>query len=147
MKNNFNETALITLAQQIKPLVANKEGDFCFIEPVDIKDESFTWSPKFLNKASEIKEIGETATHHTAGYAMFFKPSIAEVLEQIPESIRAQNPVAFKTELSNNFDHSSYKHIAKTTFYTGELPTSIKSQPVIHKGQIYNQLKPLYSGQ
>ena len=83
------------LAKRIKPLFGfdvNVEGssvplkDISFyIEEVKLFTQSFIWDPKPKEIALGLKPIGDIKTLHTYGYGGFFKPTIAEVLAQIPK--------------------------------------------------------------
>ncbi len=80
-------------------------------------------------------------TFHRAVLPTLFKPDIAEVLLQIPERILVMNPVAFSTrlvstDLAKCYNVSARTHEAETTLYIGELPESVKNQPVIYEGRI-----------
>lgn len=75
------------LAQRIKPLVlfpklGNKKY---FIRPVDLWTTSFIWDPQPAQKAHGLEPLIAIQTLHTYGYHGLFKPTIAEVLAQIPK--------------------------------------------------------------
>lgn len=53
----------------------------------DIKNMSFTWGEKFGGKVRPGKILGSALTLHSYGYAGFFKPSVYEVLCQIPKEL------------------------------------------------------------
>ncbi len=80
------------LASRIITLIGGKA-----IENCDIVNESFTWSPKFdeSRELAPMKPLVDFTTYHSYGYYGFFKPSIAEVLAQIPE-VLLQRVVAFE---------------------------------------------------
>ena len=63
----------------------------------DIVGTSYTWDPKFdeSRKVPELKPLGDITTFHGYGYYGMFKPSIAEVLAQIPD-VLVQRVVAFE---------------------------------------------------
>ena len=133
-KSKFNEAALIKLAREIKPVVKNKKGKLHFIEPVDISEVSFMYDPRYSEPAKGLKEIGRVTTEHTTG-GFFFKPSVKEVLTQIPNYILNENPVAFSIlEGSASISDDRSTSHATTVFYAGKLPEKIKKQPVILAG-------------
>jgi len=68
-------------------LVRDGEGDLYFIEDVDPRGVAFTWDPKPARMAEEVNpnSYKSIETIHSYGAPVFFKPSIAEVLAQIPE--------------------------------------------------------------
>jgi hypothetical protein len=80
----ISDERLAELSERIKPLVRNGDGELCYIRPVDLRGTAYTWSPKIIEKAGEMNVITDITTYHTYGYYGFFKPSIGEVLAQIP---------------------------------------------------------------
>jgi hypothetical protein len=56
----------------------------CYIKPVDLFNIAYTWDSKSADEATDLKPLCDITTHHTYDYKLFFKPSIAEVLAQIP---------------------------------------------------------------
>jgi hypothetical protein len=136
----LNQTILLERAFNIKPLIRG-EGELTdrlyFIEAQDILKEGFAWSPQKTILANGLTKLGDVFTRHSTGCGVFFKPSISEVLKQIPDEILQQNPVAFTTyldshEIKDCFDSKDYEHIARTTFYTGILPDHIKTEAVLY---------------
>ena len=75
-----SEERVQELAEQIKPLAQCQCGRIHYIEPVC---EVFTYKPKFLNEATDLKPLCDITTYHVAGN-YHFKPTIYEVLAQIP---------------------------------------------------------------
>jgi hypothetical protein len=74
--------------KRIKPVVQFKDGDryaHFYIMPVDIFGTAYTWEPKKDVKAENLVVLGRCVTYHRYGHPMFFKPSIAEVLAQVPK--------------------------------------------------------------
>lgn len=78
-------------AERIKPVV-----DFGFprgkryIKPVDLHTIAYTWDPKPAGKPPPLKVIKDIRTLHSWGHYALFKPSIGEVLAQIPEDVLDQ---------------------------------------------------------
>lgn len=62
----------------------SEKGDLYYIKPVDLFDIAYTWEPMPAEMATSLKFLCDIKTYHTYGYYGFFKPSIAEVLAQIP---------------------------------------------------------------
>ena len=92
----ISEDLLQGRAARIKPLV-RKKGVLYDIEPVDLRNMSFIWDPKFTTKASVIlNDTRWVTTYHSWGYYGMFKPSIAEVLCQLSDYILAWGPDAFE---------------------------------------------------
>lgn len=111
------------LLKQIRPCV-RRDDKLHFIQPVDPRKVAFTWDPKLAGEAPEMPIIGKIRTLHTYGYHGFFKPSIAEVLAQIPEDL-LPNVGAFETngpETASDLDrerealHAGF-HVAETILY------------------------------
>jgi hypothetical protein len=87
---------------------------------------SFLWDAKPAKKAKKLKTLCDITTHHSFGFAGFFKPSIAEVLAQIPEE-HLDKVVAFEiVEAPESADDLNREreatnagyHVAKTRLYT-----------------------------
>ena len=80
----ISDEKLKKLARKIKPIVRDEKNVLRYIKSVDLRNIAYTWSPVFTKKAPEFSVITDTTTYHTWGYYGFFKPSIAEVIAQIP---------------------------------------------------------------
>ncbi|MDR3549135.1 MAG: hypothetical protein P4M11_12900 [Candidatus Pacebacteria bacterium] len=61
------------------------KGHLFEIKRVDLRRTSFLWNPRPRCRVDNLQPICDITTYHTFGYVGFFKPSIAEVLAQIPE--------------------------------------------------------------
>lgn len=68
---------------------AYQNGYFAYIQNSgeNIFKRSYAWSPKPLCKAPKMTKLTEISTLHTCSFPLFFKPSEAEVLAQIPEDL------------------------------------------------------------
>ena len=77
-------TRIAELADRIKPVIQFKRHGICYIEPVDLFNVAYTWDPKPAEEAKGLKVLCDITTYHGYGYYGCFKPSIAEVLAQIP---------------------------------------------------------------
>ncbi len=62
----------------------NRQGFLYYIQEVDLRGIAFIWDPKPTEIAEGLEPFEDITTYHTYGYYGFFKPSIAEVLAQIP---------------------------------------------------------------
>jgi hypothetical protein len=82
--------------EHIFPVIP-KHGKLFHIKPVDPRKIAFTWDPKLREEATGLVELTTIRTLHGFGYHGFFKPSIAEVLTQIPDDL-VPRVVAFSTE-------------------------------------------------
>lgn len=92
-----------------------------FIKPVDIFGIAYTWEPKKGEKAKGLKPLKDVITFHSYGAPVFFKPSIAECLAQIPDDVFDQ-VVAFEIieVVDDNAAMNAGYHAALTRFYGKE---------------------------
>jgi hypothetical protein len=80
----------------IKPVVRDNKGKLRRIKTVHPSEVAFTWDPKLLDEWKGLKEIERIQTDHYCGHPMLVKPSIEEVLAQIPVEL-LDRVVAFET--------------------------------------------------
>ncbi|MBU0667055.1 MAG: hypothetical protein ABIC91_00995 [Nanoarchaeota archaeon] len=82
------------LYENIKPVVRfddlkeqsdDERRDLYFIKDVNLYNIAYAWDPKPTKKAENLEKLADIQTKHTWAYHGFFKPSIAEVLVQIPQ--------------------------------------------------------------
>lgn len=116
------------LVQKIKPVV--QKGDSLFyIVDVDPRNIAFTWEPTFRGLATGLTPVTTIYTLHEYGAPAFFKPSIAEVLAQIPagyiDSVTAFETVPNRDTIDSwsQSDRDAMNwgyHIASTTLYKPE---------------------------
>lgn len=114
---------LTLLSRKIRPLVL-QDGKLMRIEPPDPRNVAFSWSPVVTEPANGIVEIAKIRTLHGYGYYGFFKPSVAEVIAQIPEEW-IERTVAFSTrgpadaaEMNRESEAlNAGFHVAETTLY------------------------------
>jgi len=102
----------------LSDLVPDKhDGLLYFVEDSYPRDNLFTWEPEPTHQAEDLKEFDAILTWHTWAYYGFFKPTIAEVLAQIPEQL-LDKVVAFQTLASVEIDNivGDY-HVAITILY------------------------------
>ena len=102
---------------RIKPVVLH-EGALHYIAEVDPVSIAFTWSPVPTSEATDLILVREITTYHTYGAPVFFKPSIGEVLRQIPTDL-LDTVTAFRTELDGNGVETivGEYHRARTTLF------------------------------
>jgi hypothetical protein len=121
----ISDTKLKKLAKRIRPVVRFAEGAkgkfpdprgvLYYIKPVHLRTGAFTWAPKPGRKAGKLRLVDTIQTYHEYGAPSLFKPSVAEVLAQIPEK-HLKNIVAFETG-GAEFSSSGEHHVAPTQLY------------------------------
>ena len=82
----ITEEKLNNLIQKIVPVV-RENNKLYLIEIPDLRSIAYTWDYKITEECNNLKEITRIKTNHYCGYYGLFKPSIAEVLSQIPEDL------------------------------------------------------------
>lgn len=91
--------------------------------PTNLRGTAFTWDPEFLDEVDEstLVRIKLVGTYHTTGYHGVCKPSIVEVLAQIPEYMVdavAAFEVCMDDEITEFVDRDGfYGHRFVTIFY------------------------------
>ena len=82
----ITEERLNTLIKKIVPVV-RENNKLYKIEIPDLRKIAYTWDYKITEECNNLKEVMRIKTNHYCGYYGLFKPSIAEVLAQIPENL------------------------------------------------------------
>lgn len=121
----ITDARLKELAKRIKPVVRTSKGELFYIKPCDLRGAAFTWGPVHTRKATALVKHATITTLHTFGFYGFFKPSVAEVLAQIPEKL-LENTIAFEVigpadadALNKHIDAlNAGFHTASTYLYT-----------------------------
>lgn len=126
---------LAELGARIKPVIRyvagdnklqrDSGGDPYWLEPCDITKVSYTWNPKPMNRTPKLTPICDVRTYHGYGYYGMFKPSIGEVLAQIPaEHIDRVDAfeIVEQPECADDLNRESEAlnagyHVAKTRLY------------------------------
>ena len=115
---------VMMLAETIHPLV-ERDGKLFHIQfSLYQIHEAFAWSPEILHEATYLEPICEVRTLHSFGAPEFFKPSVHEVLDQMPKQIEDE-AVAFVARGPKDADDLNREigalnkgfHVAKTTFF------------------------------
>ena len=123
---NVPRDQIIQLAKRIKPVY--DFGQKYYIRPVDLFEIAYTWEPKSAKQATGLKTLCDIRTYHGFGYHGFFKPSIAEVLAQIPAE-HLDKVVAFEiVDRPKDVDDLNQEqealnagyHVATTRLYSSE---------------------------
>lgn len=82
-------------AKKIKPMVHEHDAGgsmkvYHFTNKADHYTQSYPWDAKNKKPAKDLEEVARIWTLHTWAYYGFFKPTLAEVLLQIPENLLEQ---------------------------------------------------------
>jgi hypothetical protein len=91
----ISDSVLRELAEEMKPL-RRKEGELFYVEAHNLRDTAFTWVD-CADKAEGLEEVGRIPTLHVWGHYSLFKPSVGEVLAQLPVEYLGKGIVAFET--------------------------------------------------
>lgn len=81
---NISDEKLEGLLQRIHPVHHFADGKLWYIKPCHPRNVAFTWDPRKLREAAGLEELARIKTYHEYSSHVFFKPSLAEVLAQIP---------------------------------------------------------------
>ena len=81
------------LSERLKrfAVLVQKDGELFRRTPCDPRNIAFTWEKPTEGGPVQFKEVTRTRTKHTCGYHAFFKPSLAEVLAQMPDDVGDAN--------------------------------------------------------
>jgi hypothetical protein len=117
---------VVKLAGRIHPATL-KEGKLFKITDVgmDIFNQNFMAEPRLEEDLTQkVRLVGKCTTFHTSSFSLFFKPSIAEVMLQLPEEILALgSQLYFTTQTITDSPKTctigefGRYHIAHTTVY------------------------------
>lgn len=72
---------------KVRPLIVKGGRLHHFVNTADHWSQTYPWSAEPSGEATGLTEVARVWTLHSYGYYGFFKPSVAEVLQQIPESL------------------------------------------------------------
>lgn len=97
ISNEKIQEMLNKMAPVVKGEREEESQELFWIEIPHAREVSFIWSPVLKGKAVGLKKVSSIQTFHSYGYYSFFKPSLAEVLSQIPEQYLDGSVVAFET--------------------------------------------------
>ena len=117
-------STITALATSFRPLKRKGDALLEIATPVNLGGVSFLWDPEIIGEAPPLVEVGRTHTLHSFGYQGFFKPSIAEVMRQLPAGL---DPTATHFEVigpkcADDLNRESAAlnagyHVAETVFY------------------------------
>ena len=117
---------VIRFSSESKSLVRSRTGRPYKLKSVHLFNQAYTWDPKPSKKAPKLRRVCDIKTHHAYGYYGFFKPSIAEVLAQIPaEHLRkviafeiVEHPETITDLARENEALLAGYHVARTRLYS-----------------------------
>ena len=112
---------LKALVAKTQPLV-RRDGKLVMTKFDDLRNVSFVWSKDLTDSPGDLVEVGRETTLHTYGHYGLFKPSIAEVLCQMPEGLNAdffevRGPVDVNDLNNELVALNKGFHVATTIFY------------------------------
>src|SRR3989344_7243752 len=96
----ISDEKLNELYAKIKPVI-NQEGKLYYIKDVNLRNTAYTWEPIIKEEAKGLKKLRKIYTYHEYGFHGFFKPSIAEVLAQLPKR-SLEKIAAFEIPIGEN---------------------------------------------
>jgi hypothetical protein len=121
---DISKELLRILMKKIKPVVrfnpdtrepSEGIGELYYIKDVHPRNETFVWDPKPTHRAKDIDSVPYKTITTWHDDSFFFKPSIAEVLAQLPR-IDHDKATAFETVFDPSHK-TGYWHKAKTMLY------------------------------
>jgi len=131
---DITDERLNELARRIKPIVKFKKQLY-YIRKCNLRTTAFQWAPKPTSRVQNIARLDDITTYHKHAYYGLFKPSIAEVLAQIPEHLVDQVcafRIVWQPENINDFRAQwdvveNSHHKTKTRLYKHVQPQSRKA--------------------
>ena len=147
LERQLPQEKALELAKRIRPVASkDEEGRLSiyntpkplkyWMDGGKIYNQSYTFinNHEVYGKTSNLKQIAKITTYHRCGYPLFIKPSVYEVLYQIPEELRDQ-VVAFELYASSTYVWDVYneelgRHALTCILYTGNMPKKVQQQPV-----------------
>ena len=118
----------------VKAMVVDGKHLLHHLEPVDIHRKSFNVDPVWGNPVEgPLYEYARIETYHRTGYAAMFKPSVEEVLAQVPKHLR--NEVDFFETLDEDTvaaysEHDGHRTV--TVLYSRDEPGSDSWRKRVH---------------
>ena len=119
----ITDNTLAKLAERIKPVVdfGGRIRNLQYIKPCDLRKIAYPWDPTPAKEAKDLEKIVDIKTYHSYGAPVFFKPSIAEVIAQIPkehlDEVTAFEILESIDPCSDNDALNAGYHIAVTRLY------------------------------
>ena len=112
---DITEEALQALVKRFTPLFRDEEGVIWKMKIPHLRTSAYTWDPVLTEKV-EFEIVAEEQTDHYANFIGYFKPSIAEVMSQIPTDL-PEECNAFYTDTDSAVIYSVGNGHAATTVF------------------------------
>ncbi len=118
--------ALAARIQPVKHRSVDGKAVLHHLHPAELRRQSFLFDPAWGELVQEpLYEHARIETYHTTGYGALFKPSVAEVLAQVPLHLRKE--VDFFETLAEDTvavysEHDGHRTV--TVLYTRDAPGS-----------------------
>lgn len=127
---DISDADLAEMATRFHPLVLVKERVYTIRVDPNLRGVAFAWNAKTLRRLDHRKVVARFPTLHTYGFYGCFKPTIAEVLAQIPAEFRELPQAYFLVcgpETAEDLDANSAEldagfHVAETTLFVETRP-------------------------
>ena len=147
LEKQLTQEKAVELAQRIRPVMSKDENGrlSLFNEPkhpkywVDgrkIYNESYTFASdkEVYAKTDKLVQIAKIITYHKCGYPLFVKPSVYEVLYQIPPEL-LDKVVAFELYAPSASAYDVYnddvgRHALTCILYAGKMPKKVRQKPI-----------------
>lgn len=106
----------------MRPLITDSAGKFRFVKDHDHRTQSWPCLDQTNDEVPELVEIGSFSTEHSYGAPAFFKPTVSEVMSQMPSPLK-RTGWAFSIEVAGDgcapgcFTADGSKHLAEVTVY------------------------------
>lgn len=89
--SNEDLTALYAKIKPVKQKVVEDKAVLHHLQPLELRRQSFLFDPAWGEPVqAPLYEHARIETYHTTGYGALFKPSVAEVLAQVPAHLRKE---------------------------------------------------------
>lgn len=121
----ISDEALEALHARIKP-VKHRDNVLRHLNQVDLRRQSFLFDPAWGDRVREpLFEHARIETYHETGYGALFKPSVAEVLAQIPPHLHKEVDYFETLDEDTVAVYSEHDgHRTVTVLYTKDAPGS-----------------------
>ena len=141
-ENSLSKEDAMDLARKIRPIVSTDinieagkpKGNKVWADSSRIYNESYIYKSDSEDYvvAKGLVELQEIVTYHQCFHERHLRPTVYEVLCQIPQDLR-HKVVAFELYVETPGDVYSYpldRHKLKCILYTGKMPEKIANSPV-----------------